>query len=246
MGATIKVKTDKKCNIVIEDTTKYYPEGPTPIVPNEYKYSDTVAIDAIYYNKIQKPYYSNITYNTHIKPDKEVQIPVTSDGWFKVVHLILPTVEWFNNELNRTTSSNLDFYNIVYYSDGNKVYKYVNGKQSETTVNEILEINPKGTNILKDSKDFISICFLKKCYINLCQRIFNERGFSKCYNKGNIDNELVYKRDLVQMTINVIKYLTECNQLYEVERMIETIQGCNGLCSSLDISSNTNNCGCSK
>ena len=48
------------------------------------------------------------------------------------------------------------------------------------------------------------------------------------------------------MAINVIKYLTECEQLYEVERIIETIQGCNGLCSSSDVSSKVGGCGCSK
>jgi hypothetical protein len=48
------------------------------------------------------------------------------------------------------------------------------------------------------------------------------------------------------MAINVIKYLTECEQLAEVERIIETIQGCNGLCVSSNLTSKTNGCGCSK
>ena len=48
------------------------------------------------------------------------------------------------------------------------------------------------------------------------------------------------------MAINVIKYLTECEQLAEVERIIETIQGCNGLCVSSNLTSKTNGCGCPK
>ena len=48
------------------------------------------------------------------------------------------------------------------------------------------------------------------------------------------------------MAINVIKYLTECEQLYEVERIIESIQGCNGLCPQSNISSKVGGCGCSK
>ena len=55
---------------------------------------------------------------------------------------------------------------------------------------------------------------------------------SACWNKNKIDSELIYKRDLVWMSINVIKYLTECEQLAEVERILETINGCNGLCTS--------------
>ena len=55
-----------------------------------------------------------------------------------------------------------------------------------------------------------------------------------------------FARDLVWMAINVIKYLTECEQLAEVERIIETIKGCNGLCVSSDVTSKTSGCGCYK
>ena len=34
--------------------------------------------------------------------------------------------------------------------------------------------------------------------------------------------------------------------LEEVERLIESINGCNGLCDNSNITSNTNGCGCSK
>ena len=53
------------------------------------------------------------------------------------------------------------------------------------------------------------------------------------------------------MALNVIEYLTqqhtECNPtLNEVERIIEIINGCNGLCTSNISNSNINGCGCSK
>ena len=48
------------------------------------------------------------------------------------------------------------------------------------------------------------------------------------------------------MAINVVKYLTQCEQLSEAERVIETIQGCNGLCVSTNLTNSTNGCGCSK
>ena len=47
-----------------------------------------------------------------------------------------------------------------------------------------------------------------------------------------MDSDLIFRRDLVWMAINVIKYLTECSQLAEVERIIEIIKGCNSLCSN--------------
>ena len=54
------------------------------------------------------------------------------------------------------------------------------------------------------------------------------------------------------MAINVIKYMVECSQpyeveriLYEVERIIELLHSCNGVCGDKKIRSNGNECGCS-
>ena len=67
-----------------------------------------------------------------------------------------------------------------------------------------------------------------------------------CWNKYKVNSELIYKRDLVWMAINVVKYLTQCEQLAEADRVIKTIQGCNGLCVSTNLTNSTNGCGCSK
>ena len=149
-------------------------------------------------------------------------------------------------ELSKQEGSTLTTYNLVYFSDGNTVYKYNNSNIEETTLEEILEVNSVNTTISKVQKDYVSICFLRKCYINLCQQIFNNRGFSHCFDRNTVDSNLIYRRDLVWMAINVIKYLTECEQLAEVERIIEIIKGCNGLCISSDITSKTNGCNCFK
>lgn len=246
MDLNINIQTNGSCSVVVQDNTEYLPEESTGTVKGKFKYSDTVSVDILHYNKIKDPYYSNPTYSSRTEQKKYIKIPVSQDGWFEVVHLVLPSEEWFQRESYKTRGSALDLYNIVYYSDGERVYKYVNGSSQEITIDEVLEINPVDTTISRISKNFVSICFLRKCYINLCQQIFNDRGFSQCQSKNNVDSELVYKRDLVWMAINVIKYLTECEQLYEVERIIETIQGCNGLCSSSDVSSKVGGCGCSK
>ena len=49
------------------------------------------------------------------------------------------------------------------------------------------------------------------------------------------------------MGINVIKYMVQFNMLAEAQRILEMLEGCNGICSGN--SSNTNKssgCGCSK
>ena len=245
MDLSINISTDKGCKVLIADNSQYLPENQSGTVRGEFKYSDTVTIDILQHNKAKETIYRQPTYTLH-DTNKEISIPVEFDGWFTVIHLVLPSVEWYKREKEKTEGSAISLYNIVYFTNGKTIYKYSNGIEQEVSLEEVLEINPIDTTISRVEKDYISICFLRKCYINLCQQIFEGRGFSKCFDRTKISSELIYKRDLVWMAINVIKYLTECSQLAEVERLIESINGCNGLCDNSNITSNTNGCGCSK
>lgn len=245
MELNINVTTSDNCKIIVSDISTYLAEDFSGTVKGKFKYSDTVSIDVLQHNKTTETVYRDPIYTKHdtLQP---INIPVEFDGWFDVIHLVLPSIEWFNREIDKSEGSALGLYDLVYFSDGIDIYKYLDGNVSQVTINEVLEVNPINTTISKTNRDYISICFLRKCYINLCQQIFEDRGFSRCWNKNKVDSELIYKRDLVWMAINVIKYLTECEQLAEVERIIETIQGCNGLCVSSNLTSKTNGCGCSK
>ena len=240
MELNINITTSNKCKIVVQDVSTYLAEDFSGIVKGKFKYSDTISIDVLQHNQTLKTIYT--------KHDtlKSNDIPIGFDGWFSLVHLVIPNIEWFNKELEKTEGSALGLYNIVYFSDGIDIYKYINGETSQVTIDDILEINTVNTTISRISRDFVSICFLRKCYINLCQQIFNDRGISKCWNKNKVNSELIYKRDLVWMAINVVKYLTQCEQLAEADRVIKTIQGCNGLCVSTNLTNSTNGCGCSK
>ena len=240
MELNINITTSDKCKIVVQDVSTYLAEDFSGIVKGKFKYSDTISIDVLQHNQTLKTIYT--------KHDtlKSIDIPIGFDGQFSLVHLVIPNIEWFNKELEKTEGSALGLYDIVYFSDGTDIYKYINGETSQVTIDDILEINTVNTTISRISRDFVSICFLRKCYINLCQQIFNDRGISKCWNKNKVNSELIYKRDLVWMAINVVKYLTQCEQLAEAERVIETIQGCNGLCVSTNLTNSTNGCGCSK
>lgn len=245
MELNINVTTSDSCKIIVSDISMYLAEDFSGTVKGKFKYSDTVSIDVLQHNKTTETVYRDPIYTKHdtLQP---INIPVEFDGWFDVIHLVLPSIEWFNREIDKSEGSALGLYDLVYFSDGIDIYKYLDGNVSQVTINEVLEVNPINTTISKTNRDYVSICFLRKCYINLCQQIFEDRGFSRCWNKNKVDSELIYKRDLVWMAINVIKYLTECEQLAEVERIIETIQGCNGLCVSSNLTSKTNGCGCSK
>lgn len=243
MELNIDINTNKncQCNITIEDKSEYLSEDSVNFQKGYFKKSDTSSITLLYLNNIKEPSIKSIVY------DKDV--PIEFDGWFTVYYLVLPTKEWFiKTQSNQSSVDILGIYDLIYFTQNNSVYKY-NPKTQEIDevldLSEILEINPTNTTISITKQDYISICFLTKCYINLCQQIFESRGLIQCQNKNNIDDELIYKRDLVWMALNVIKYMVECNQLYEAERIIELLHSCNGVCNNEKTNTNNYGCGCS-
>lgn len=243
MELSIDVITDgycKDCKVIVKDTSKYVEESNGTVAKDKFKYSETVSIFILQHNKSTETVYGTPIFVKH-DTNEFVEIPVQFDGWFTVIEIVLPTKAWYDS--NKTA---VDLYNVVYYSDGNDIYKHVKGQDdAQVTLEEVLELNPVDVTVYKTAKDYVSICYLRKCYIHICQEIFNQRGFSSaCLQKSNVDSELIFKRDIVWMAINVIKYLTECEQLAEVERIIETLTQCNGLCPSNTKLRKTNGCGC--
>ena len=201
MELKIKVCTNDSCKVIILDDTGtgengYLPESSSVIVKNRFKYSDTVSIDVLQHNKADGPEIQLPVYTLHDDGNKSVTMPVGFDGWFNVYHIVLPTKDWFDREMGKTAGSAVTMYATVYYSDGIYIYKYFNGTSTTVTVDEIVERNVEDTTISRTYNNYVSICFLKKCYISLCQQIFNSRGFSKCWSKNAVAAELSYKRDL--------------------------------------------------
>lgn len=226
--------------IIIKDNTKYLKDSESDNGFRNYRKSDVIQLDIVTYD--QK--LSTIDIQNPIQ--KLINIPIQKDGKLIISHLVIPTRKWFE----RLNSGNVgSSYKLVFYYDNGKFYKttpdinqlYKDPK--EISISDLINENLNDSNILMESITYISIWFLKKCYINLCNQIFNQRAFSKCWN-NKIDKELIYKRDLLWMALNVIKYLTHIDEIDEAQRIIELMNGCNGLCKS----SNTTikNCGCNK
>lgn len=251
MELKIKVCTAASCKVMINDETEvgnkgYLPEDSTVTVKDRFKYSDTISIDLLQHNKSDGPKLQIPIYSLHNTEAKQVTLPVGFDGWFTVMHLVIPTKDWFDREHSKETGSALPLYDVVYYSDGTHLYKYVDGESEEATITELVERNPVGSTISKTCENYVSICFLNKCYVSLCQRILNDRGFSECVSKNTVDPDLIFRRDYVWMAINVIKYMVQFEQLAEAERIIEQIGGCNGLCESEFKRMPSRGCGCGK
>ena len=249
MKVEFKTCTAESCKVTLIDLTKdYQPEENTNSNYGKFRYSDTISIDVLQLiadgiTTDEDEIVGSPIFTEHNGEPKPIQIPIEFDGWFKIWHIILPNAQWVCNECNKH-SSIMNLYEGMYFSDGKNIYKRINGINVKVPVAEILERNTRNTTISRCYQDYISICFLKKCYINLCQQIFNQKTFDKCSNKNNIDSNLVFRRGMVWMAINVIEYLVEYGQLAEASRLLNRLSSCNGLCDQSQIKPRKRGCGC--
>lgn len=210
----MKINTDKNCNIVIHDDTEY------PI--NGLSYNNSISLFVAILNKCDS---QEILYNKLVSHDNKnpIVLEEASYGFISIYQFIFP--------LSESTG---------YFSDGQKVYfKNTNGSIREVSTEELLEVNEN--NLTKFTYNFFSVCNLRKCYVALCQKIFNDRAFDKCFD-SKVDSSLIYRRDLVWAALNVIDYLIDSQQYCEAQRLYQKVTQCNGLCSKSELG--TKGCGC--
>ena len=150
------------------------------------------------------------------KAEDEIVFTIGQDGFYTLCRL-------------KISKSDTELY---YYNEG-KFYKNL----EETSLQEILEVNPETAGIQKTFYYYFQLCRLRKCYVAAASKVLNEAASIRCESK--VSSFDTYKRDLLWSAINVISYLAEMEQFEEAERLLERIMGCNGLCES-DI----NSCGC--
>lgn len=264
----MKINTDKDCNIIIFDDTQYpvngleYYETASLYIAQLNKSNSSTII----YNKLDLHVNSTGEPIT-ISPQTEgfitfchIILPKVNsiddydpykymEKYVKVKNYIKSNKinELFSEDSSQSSEesddeddsdSNLGGY---FTTNNSLYYKDILGNVRIVEAQEIVEVNPKDFGIIKFTQNFFSVCYLRKCYHSLCQKIFNNRGFDKCFN-NKIDSQLTYKRDLVWAALNTIQYMIDSNQLAEAQRLLERISGCNGLCSSED--TGDKGCGC--
>ena len=191
MEFSIDIHTQPNGEIIVEDYSKeygqYIDENLEVITSyDSYKYSECVTLNTI--TKIET---CNITLidvllNEHSEELDSCTFKVKKDGYYVVDHFVLPNMKWLEN----ATESNKEYYETIYVTDGQKLYKLINNELEECTIKEIMERNIEGTTIKKCKIEVFFTGNLQNCYINYCKQIFTE-SLTSCLNK-NCNN---YERD---------------------------------------------------
>lgn len=223
----------------------YLDEDSTIQPYDKFKYSDTATVNIIQLNDIEGTGFLKGFIIDHSVYLDELHYRFDKDGFYTISHIILPTTECIERIYEQEPEF-IDYYSVIYAINGDQIVK-LRDNQWEKASFEELECNTSGikTTIFKSVKEIFSICHLWDCYTNIAKELLNT-NLSKCKNKNADLETLTFNRDVVWMTINVLQYYINRNQLYEAERILEEVNGCNGFCKESQNIIRRGGCGCGK
>lgn len=246
MTPIVDTQIDNTCLIRILDMSydEYIPENQSDLdiyyQRNKYRYSDTATINIIYQftTEHEEGKIIDTLITSHCVHLDEAYYSIPKDGYYTIQHIILPTTDWLNFVIENGMVPSLS----IFVTDGEKFYQYVNNVLVDVDPRVIAEIGLENTTISRTESKIFSLCNLQQCYINTCKQIF------KKYNIRCLPNDyksIVFNRDFIWMTLNVIKYNIDFGDYFEAQRILENINYCGGFCEQLS-STVQSGCGCSK
>lgn len=178
----------------------------------------------------------------HSTTDVVNKFSVTTDGWYEIIHLVVPNSVWLAAAIEQDVLSQ---YKSIYICDNDQLYKYENGALTETDIDILLADEAlKSSNIWMTEKDAFVLFNLWQCYLNYCKKMLEGECSqdSKCHG---CDDELTKNRNLIWIFLNALQYYVKFGEMQKAQEFLENISGCNSLCSN-EMFSKEYDCGCAK
>lgn len=265
MEFNIDIHTGLNGHITIEDYSQeydqYFPEDQIVQEYGRYKYSESKTLNVIMKINSGKITLVDVLLHNHdqlvddpTNPEQQLydlektDFTIHKDGYYNVNHIVLPTMDWYNNTyLQQDDEYRKSFEGIYIIGVDNKLYKLTEDGFTECTVKEIIERNNEGTTIYKCIIEVFYTGFLQMCYINYCRKLFSNltKNCNQSCMPENI-KELTYIRDFLWMVLNVIDYQISFKQFMEAQRVLEMTNYCGSFCQNQELNAGPNTgCGCS-
>ena len=220
----------------------------TPIILNPIEpITNVVSVDSTYSNNFTAKFYSLVL-----------------DGSYTVTRYFIPSLTFYT-----ANSSNAIYTDITqFYTDGTTIYKVISGTPTAISISTFATTSLTNTNCISSNVSFLSTCYMNLCYFRLLSTItdhniglqhyrssdnyrqdYGDTYYDSYRNSRSEDDkrfiveEFKEKRDIIYMTLEVIKYLQDVNNITQIQKLIESIDICGIICPPI-ISSTSSNCGC--
>ena len=239
MEFSIDVNTKVTGEVTIDDYSKEYGQyinEDLEVVASydSYKYSESSTLNTIIKVSINEVTLIDVLLNDHTEELDSCTFHIKDDGYYIINHLVIPNMKWYEN----SSDEYREYYETIYVTDGEKLYKEVDGTLEECSVKEVLERNIEGTTIKKCKVELFFTGNLQQCYINYCKKLFDSL-LTQCPEHNND----TYARDFIWMTLNIIDYLIGFKQFMEAERILSVFKTCGNFCKMNE--TKHIGCGCS-
>nr|DAU84813.1 MAG TPA: hypothetical protein [Caudoviricetes sp.] len=158
---------------------------------------------------------------------------VKYDGWYDVIHFIVPLI------------GSSEVANNKYCSDGNLIFSYNNGQPIGVPIETVVADSTLALHVTALTQKSTFVLFnLWQCYLNYCKRIL-ESECSKDTHCIDCSDEGTKNRNLIWIFLNAIQYYVKFGNLQAAQELLENISGCNSLCSN-EMFSKLYDCRCGK
>lgn len=206
-----------------------------------FSYADTVTIN-IFSSLNHQEEVIDLQYNVnkHNSLEDCSEFSFTRDGVYRIHHIILPTLNWYSKVLEK--KYDLSKYGDLYIYSDERVFKIVNNIWNPIDIKDIPFIDPLiNATLTFDIQYTFNSYQLQECYYKFCKSYFDNLD-NICDEK---DSQFIKNRDLLWMSINVIKYLLDFGRLFEAQKIIEKLYKCSNLCYHTKKIVTNEDCGCS-
>lgn len=196
-----------------DDGKQYLPDG--VIAKYRFAWNETAAVDMFRLNSSCGGEWSGAVI-TRRDTGEDAVTRLPRDGWFTVLHIVIPVKEWFEKEVVKKASV-IHTYDRVWFTDGENVWMY------DCKADEVRLSNPEAlrndtlpdTDISRAEADYVSVGMIQKKLEEAWEGLFRNR----MYNGGCGTDSCEAGRLLA--ALNLIRHYVRWGQLAEAERIIE-------------------------
>lgn len=174
--------------------------------------------------------------HNHAVTEVSNKFKVKNDGWYEITHVILPVLQWAEQQESLPDR--------VYASDGRSLFIIDNNVITEVTVEDFLKDQELQLCLGMVQKSVFVLFNLWQCYFNYVKRML-EAECSKDNSCSDCNDEGTKNRNLIWIFLNALQYHVHFGELQEAQELLESISGCNSLCSN-EMFSKLYDCGCGK
>lgn len=255
----ITITLDDTCGLSVTDTAGFYdvdtnpfgflPEDNTDdLALNVYKLSHGYFLNVLLYNRYGLTPIIVNTYDTFFKVGDVSSTysdnftssvyTLTLDGSYSITRYFIPSLEFYtDNHTNAIYSGK-----TMYYSDGESIFKIIDGEAVAITITSFINADLSVSDYISVSSSFISTCHTNACYFKILSSLL-DMNLGICDPSLQLQT-LIISRDILYMTLETIKYLKDINNITQIQKLIEALDICGGICASTLQTTSSINCGC--